>query len=205
MRPPTGRVTQGSAAAHGDVGGKRCENSPNALRAGGRLVFGGQRPCAERGLCAPPANKKEELQKRKADDATHEGQHRHHACVPACLRAWAPDRLRAFASDKPYRYRTFLRPRRCPPALISQIYETFEDPSYSILARWYSISLMLLIVLATACFVLESEATNPTGTLHTTNAIVRLPARRERPALCKCMCARCSLLPALSSCRRYST
>ena len=125
--------------------------------------------------------------------------------MPACLRAWAPGRLRAFASDKPYRYRTFLRPRRCPPALISQIYETFEDPSYSILARWYSISLMLLIVLATACFVLESEATNPTGTLHTTNAIVRLPARRERPALCKCMCARCSLLPALSSCRRYST
>lgn len=54
-----------------------------------------------------------------------------------------------------------------------QIYETFEDPSFSWIAKWYSIAMMILIVLATACFVLESEATIETGGLYNTNALVR--------------------------------
>lgn len=52
-----------------------------------------------------------------------------------------------------------------------QIYETFEDPSFSWIAKWYSIAMMILIVLATACFVLESEATIETGGLYNTNAL----------------------------------
>ena len=54
----------------------------------------------------------------------------------------------------------------------AQIFETFEDPSYSTFAKWYSIAMMLLIVLATACFVLESEAEIETGVLYNTSALV---------------------------------
>ena len=51
-------------------------------------------------------------------------------------------------------------------ALARQIYETFEDPGFSAFAKYYSIGMMLLIVLATTCFVLESEATVAGGTLY---------------------------------------
>lgn len=54
-----------------------------------------------------------------------------------------------------------------------QIFETFEDPSYSAIAKWYSIAMMVLIVLATTCFVLESEAMIPSGALYYTDALVR--------------------------------
>ena len=60
-----------------------------------------------------------------------------------------------------------------PPSHRAQIYETFEDPSYSTTAKWYSLGMMILIVLATLCFVLESEAMATTGILYDTNALVR--------------------------------
>ena len=53
----------------------------------------------------------------------------------------------------------------------AQIFETFEDPGYSTFAKYYSIGMMLLIVLATLCFVLESEATVKGGTLYETSAL----------------------------------
>jgi len=39
-----------------------------------------------------------------------------------------------------------------------KIFETFEDPSFTIFAKVYSLGMMGLIILATACYVLESEA-----------------------------------------------
>jgi len=51
------------------------------------------------------------------------------------------------------------------------IYETFEDPSFSTIAKAYSIVMMALILLATTCFVLESEATLPGGGLYNTSAL----------------------------------
>ena len=76
---------------------------------------------------------------------------------------------------------------------VPQIFETFEDPSYSVFAKWLSISMMLLIVLATTCFVLETEAQLESGVLYGTSANVRrlsaslwgnLPMRRAmHPAL----------------------
>lgn len=45
-------------------------------------------------------------------------------------------------------------------------WETFEDPGYSSLARWYSIFITFIITFATVCFILESEATLPSGLLY---------------------------------------
>jgi len=39
----------------------------------------------------------------------------------------------------------------------ARIFETFEDPSYSNIAKYLSISMMLLILLVTICYILESE------------------------------------------------
>ena len=78
----------------------------------------------------------------------------------------------------------------------TQIFETFEDPSYSAFAKWYSIGMMFLIVLATTCFVLETEAMVETGSLYHTSAKVsrlRLPLPRQptAPSHC-CFTSRCS-------------
>jgi hypothetical protein len=54
--------------------------------------------------------------------------------------------------------------------LRGRIWETLEDPGYSRLAKYYSIFMILLIVVATTCFVLESEATVTDGVLYGTNA-----------------------------------
>jgi len=64
-------------------------------------------------------------------------------------------------------------PRKKVPRRMSireQIYENFEDPGFSTFAKWYSIGMMLLIVLATACFVLETEAMIPGALLYDTAA-----------------------------------
>ena len=55
--------------------------------------------------------------------------------------------------------------------LRSAIYLTMDDPAFTRLAKAYSIVMMLLILLVTVCFVLESEALAPTGLLAQTNAI----------------------------------
>lgn len=52
-----------------------------------------------------------------------------------------------------------------------KVYQTFEDPSFSSFAKWYSIGMMMLILLSTTCFVLESEATLESGGLSATNAL----------------------------------
>jgi hypothetical protein len=67
----------------------------------------------------------------------------------------------------------------------SQIFEFFEDPEYSVAAKWYSAAMMFLIVLATTCFVLESEATVESGALHDTDA---------RGRACEAALTTCTLL-----------
>ena len=47
----------------------------------------------------------------------------------------------------------------------AQIFETFEDPSFTVFAKIYSLGMMGLIILATACYVLESEAVIKSGGL----------------------------------------
>ena len=49
--------------------------------------------------------------------------------------------------------------------LREEIFEFFENPDHSCSAKWYSISMMLLIIAATVTFVLESEAVSETGIL----------------------------------------
>ena len=73
-----------------------------------------------------------------------------------------------------------------PEPLRRRIYNTFEDPSYSPLAKWLSIFMMFIILLSTICFILESEAENPAGILD------------EQPAL-----VRCALLTHLCSARPH--
>ena len=53
--------------------------------------------------------------------------------------------------------------KRQPMSLRRHIYATLEDPSYSELAKWTSVFMMVIILLSTVCFVLESEAENPDG------------------------------------------
>eukprot|EP00966_Prymnesium_polylepis_P235378 5443867-Prymnesium_polylepis.2 len=50
------------------------------------------------------------------------------------------------------------------------IHNTFDDASYSNLAKGISISMMAIIVLSTVCFILESEATEEGGVLYGGNA-----------------------------------
>jgi len=50
--------------------------------------------------------------------------------------------------------------------LREEIFEFFENPDHSCSAKWYSISMMLLIIAATVTFVLESEAVSETGILY---------------------------------------
>ncbi len=53
--------------------------------------------------------------------------------------------------------------KKQPMSLRRHIYATLEDPSYSELAKWTSVFMMVIILLSTVCFVLESEAENPDG------------------------------------------
>jgi hypothetical protein len=53
------------------------------------------------------------------------------------------------------------------------IYWTLEEPSMSRFARAYSMFMMSLILLATLCFVLESEATSSVGIFYGSDALVR--------------------------------
>jgi hypothetical protein len=55
--------------------------------------------------------------------------------------------------------------------LRSAIFLTLDDPGFTRFAKAYSILMMLLIVLVTVCFVLESEAQTPTGLLAQTSAL----------------------------------
>lgn len=50
--------------------------------------------------------------------------------------------------------------------LRARIFETLDDPTYSPLAWWYSILMLTVILLATICYVLESEVTYVGGILH---------------------------------------
>jgi len=52
------------------------------------------------------------------------------------------------------------------------VFMSLDDPSYSKFSRQYSMFMMLLIILATVCFVLESEATSQYGILYGSNALV---------------------------------
>jgi len=61
--------------------------------------------------------------------------------------------------------------KKQPMTTRMKIFEFFEDPEYSVAAKWYSAAMMFLIVLATTCFVLESEATVESGALHDTDAL----------------------------------
>ena len=62
-----------------------------------------------------------------------------------------------YVNDEPDPYMNTLRAR---------IFETLDDPTYSPLAWWYSILMLSVILLATVCYVLESEVTYKDGILH---------------------------------------
>ena len=66
--------------------------------------------------------------------------------------------------------------KRKTKTLRAKVFEQLDDPSSSTFSKNYSIAMMLIIVIATLCFVLESEATAETGILHNTNALVPLPS-----------------------------
>mmetsp|Transcript_38927 Transcript_38927/g.64648 ORF Transcript_38927/g.64648 Transcript_38927/m.64648 type:complete len:449 (-) Transcript_38927:140-1486(-) len=50
-----------------------------------------------------------------------------------------------------------------PDTLRQRIFLTFEDPGYSQAAKAVSLFLMVVILISTACFILESEASSPNG------------------------------------------
>ena len=59
---------------------------------------------------------------------------------------------------------------RTPDPLKVVIFQTMDDASYSTTAKYVSIVMMLIIVLSTICFVLETEATNEGGIMYGSNA-----------------------------------
>ena len=71
--------------------------------------------------------------------------------------------------------------RRRELSLRQRIYVTLEDPGYSVFSKYYSIFMMLLILVATTCFVLESEAINTTGILYGTPALVCAQSSQRPP------------------------
>lgn len=58
-----------------------------------------------------------------------------------------------------------------PLTMRASIFLSFDDPAFSLASKIYSCLMMLLILLVTTCFVLESEATLPTGFLYHTDAL----------------------------------
>jgi len=99
-----------------------------------------------------------------------------------------------------------MQDRRRPPKSTQlswreEIFETLDNPEHNRFAKMYGLAMMILILIATAAFVLESEAVVETGVLYDSGALVILQnielvsvilfSIEYVIRLCTCPCKKC--------------
>lgn len=87
-----------------------------------------------------------------------------------------------------------------PVTIKEKVYTTFEDPSYSFFAKVWSIFMILLILLSTCCFVLETEAEADFGMIPRQPAMVAPRHASNGPTSLCCVCLLASSRVAARRC-----